>query len=193
MRHSIDKIKNTYKPIVSVYGSSSCSEESSLYQNTIILGEKIASLNLVVASGGYTGIMDAVSQGVANNNGKVIGITTDEITRVQPSKHLTEEFRESSLMTRLDLLQGIADYHVFLEGSTGTLTELSLLWDKQKLGLLPLRPIFLFDETWHKIFDLLFHNNHEKSIWKLDKEVQQNTHLISSLDKLFETLKSLKK
>ena len=193
MRHSINKIKDSYKPIVSVYGSSSCSEGSSLYQNTIILGEKIASLNLVVASGGYTGIMDAVSLGVANNNGKVIGITTDEITRVQPSKHLTEEFRESSLMTRLDLLQGIADYHLFLEGSTGTLTELSLLWDKQKLGLLPLRPIFLFDETWHKIFDLLFHNNHEKSIWKLDKEVQQNTHIISSLDILFETLKSLKK
>ena len=162
-----------------------------MYKNTVTLGEKISSLDYVVASGGYTGIMDAISKGVASKNGKVIGITTDEITRVQPSKYLTEEFRETSLMTRLDLLQGIADYHVFLEGSTGTLTELSLLWDKQKLGLLPLKPIFLLDETWHKIFDLLFHNNHEKSAWKLDKDVEELTYLFSSSEDLFKQLLSL--
>ncbi len=191
MRHSIEKIKKDYNPIVSVYGSSSCTEGSELYRNTVILGEKISSLDFVVASGGYTGIMDAVSKGVVNRKGKVIGITTDEITRVQPSRYLTEEFREISLMTRLELLQGIADYHVFLEGSTGTLTELSLLWDKQKLGLLPLKPIFLLDETWHKIFDLLFHNDHEKSVWKLDKDVEELTYLFSSVDDLFKRLQTL--
>lgn len=193
MRHSIEKIKNSYSPIVTVYGSSSSTENSQLYNNTVLLGEKIASLDLVVASGGYTGIMDAVSKGAAQHNGRVIGITTDEITKVQPSKYLTEEFRETTLMTRLELLQGIADYHLFVEGSTGTLTELSLLWDKMKLGLLPLKPIFLFDKTWHQIFELLFHNDHEKSIWKLDAEVEQNTYLFSSLDILCEKLESLKR
>ena len=192
MRHSIEKIKKDYSPIVSVYGSSSSTENSQLYRNTVLLGEKLASLNLCVASGGYTGIMDAISNGVAKNNGNVIGITTDEITKVKPSKFLTQEFREISLMTRLDLLQGIADYHLFLEGSTGTLTELSLLWDKQKLGLLPLKPIFLFDDTWNQIFELLFHNSHEKSIWKLDKEVEQNTFRFNKMDDLLNKLQSLK-
>lgn len=191
MRHSIEKVKSKYSPILSVYGSSAASETSQLYRDTIKIGEKLSSLDIVIASGGYTGIMDAISRGIANKKGQAIGITTDEITRVQPSKFLTEEYRESSLMTRLELLQGIADYHLFLEGSTGTLTELSLLWDKQKLGLLPLRPIFLFDNTWNQVFKLLFHNNHEKSIWKLEKEVEQNTHVFSSLDELFVTLQSL--
>lgn len=192
MRHSIANIKNKYPKILTVYGSSSSSENSELYHETVIMGERLASFNLAVASGGYTGIMDAISKGVTTNKGLAIGITTDEITKVQPSKYLTEEFRETTLMTRLELLQGIADYHLFLEGSTGTLTELSLLWDKMKLGLLPLRPIFLFDQTWHQIFELLFHNDHEKSIWKLDKEVEENTYLFSTLDALIKTFQSLK-
>ena len=94
-------------------------------------------------------------------------------------------------MTRLELLQGIADYHLFLEGSTGTLTELSLLWDKMKLGLLPLQPIFLLDKTWHQIFELLFHNNHEKSKWKLDKQVEEMTFLFSSQEVLVTKLQTL--
>ncbi len=192
MRHSIEKIKSKYSPILSIYGSSSASETSQLYIDTVKIGEKIASFDLVIASGGYTGIMDAVSKGFANKNGKVIGVTTDEITKVQPSKFLTEEYREISLMTRLELLQGIADYHLFLEGSTGTLTELSLLWDKMKLGLLPLKPIFLFDKTWHQVFELLFHNNHEKSTWKLEKEVEEETILISTMDELVQSFKSLR-
>ena len=192
MRHSIEKIKQSYNPILTVYGSSSASEPSQLYKSTVLLGEQLASINVVVASGGYTGTMDAISKGVASKQGKVIGITTDEITRVQPSKYLTEEFREITLMTRLELLQGIADYHLFLEGSTGTLTELSLLWDKMKLSLLPLRPIFLFDTTWHQIFELLFHNSHEKSRWKLEKEVEEHTYLISTEKELIDIVKSLK-
>lgn len=192
MRHSIEKIKQLYRiPIVSVYGSSSSTPASKLYTETVLLGEKLSELQVVIASGGYTGIMDAISKGFSNENGKkgiAIGITTDEITKVKPSEFLKKEFREESLMTRLDLLQGIADYHVFLQGSTGTLTELSLLWDKMKLGLLPLRPIFLFDTTWHQVYELLFHNNHEKSIWKLDKEVEELTLKISSINELYEKL-----
>ena len=190
MRHSIEKIKQLYSPILTVYGSSSATEPSQLYKNTVLLGEKIASVNVVVASGGYTGTMDAISKGMASKQGTVIGITTDEITRVQPSKYLTEEFRETTLMTRLELLQGIADYHLFLDGSTGTLTELSLLWDKMKLGLLPLKPIFLFDRTWHQIFELLFHNNHEKSSWKLENEVEERTIIVSSISQIIESLHS---
>ena len=192
MRHSIEKIKGSYNPILTVYGSSSASESSQLYKNTVLLGEQLASCDIVVASGGYTGTMDAISKGVTSRQGKAIGITTDEITKVIPSKYLTAEYRETSLMTRLELLQGIADYHLFLEGSTGTLTELSLLWDKMKLGLLPLRPILLYDPTWEKIFELMFHNSHEKSIWKLEREVEQITHIESSQNELLSTLKSFK-
>ena len=188
MRYSIENVKARYQQIISVYGSSSSTKSSKLYNETISLGEILAELDFVIASGGYTGIMDAISKGVANKKGKAIGVTTDEITKVLPSEFLTEEYREETLMTRLNLLQGIADYHLFLEGSTGTLTELSLLWDKMKLGLLPLRPIFLFDETWHQVFELLFHNNHEKSIWKLDKEVEELTVKISSTKELHQKL-----
>ena len=181
---SIKEIKNINKnnlPIISVYGSSTCKPGSKLYNKAYQLGKELGT-KFVVTSGGYTGIMDGISKGVFELNGISIGITTDEITKVDPSKYLSKEIREPTLMSRLQLIQNIADIHLFLPGGTGTLTELALIWDKQKLGLLPLNPVVLLGNTWHKIFNLMFKENLDvvKSNWKLDSEVEQNTTLLSS-------------
>jgi uncharacterized protein (TIGR00725 family) len=193
MRHSIKDIRLAYNPIITVYGSSTCKEGSKLYDQTINIGKMLSNLHFTVASGGYTCTMDAISRGASLEGGKVIGITTDEITKVNPSVYLSEEFRETNLMTRIDLLHGIADAHLCLAGSTGTLSELSILWDKQKLGLLPIRPIFLLYSTWHSIYDLLFKKSDiPKSQWKLDDEVENNTHVVTSAIDLRDQLLRIK-
>ena len=198
MRHSIDSIKQSYSPVITIYGSSTCAQDSLLYKQAFDLGKGIANLEKYsIATGGYTGTMDAISKGANSNLDKgkknigILGITTDQITRFEPSKYLTEEFREITLMTRLEVLQGIADKHIFLAGSTGTLTELSLLWDKQKLGILPLKPIFLLGKTWHTIFDIMFEQNQEvpKSPWKLDIDVKNNTKIVHSIEDLVNNIK----
>lgn len=185
MRYSIKNVLNEFntRPIIVIYGSSTCNEDSELYALALEVGHSL-SKKYIVASGGYTGIMDAVSKGSHMNKGIVIGITTDEITRAEPSRFLTKEFREYSLMTRLELMQNIAKVHLFLPGSTGTLTELALVWDKQKLGLLPSYPILLLGMNWHKIYELMFKKNNEVPLskWKLDKKVEQNTIILNSID-----------
>jgi predicted Rossmann-fold nucleotide-binding protein len=141
---------------------------------------------MIVVSGGYTGIMDGISKGVSEVNGVSVGITTDDITKVSPSKYLTQEFREDCLTSRLELMQSLADFYLFLPGSTGTLTELALVWDKQKLGLLPLNKILLFGRLWEKIFELMFKSNHDVQLskWKLSKEVEENTIVIRTIKDL---------
>ena len=194
LRYQPQYVLEKYSPIIGVFGSSSCSDSSDLYKLAYNVGKVIANSNFVSAHGGYTCIMDALSKGAKEAGGKSIGITTDEITRADPSPYLTEEFREYSLFSRLELIFNISSAYLFLPGSTGTLTELALAWDKQKLGLLPIRPCLLFGKVWEKIFRLMFYDNEEiieKSKWKKDDEVEQNTFIIKSIQELSQKLKEL--
>ncbi|OLS16905.1 MAG: LOG family protein ORF6 in fasciation locus [Candidatus Heimdallarchaeota archaeon LC_3] len=192
-RYSIDEIKSKYNPIITVFGSSTCNENSKLYVLASNIGEIIAKNGYTTASGGYTCVMSGIAKGSTKNGGRSIGITTDEITSVKPSKYLTEEFREYTLMSRLEILINISDAFVVLPGSSGTLTELALVWDKQKLGLIPVKPCYLIGKTWHKIFNIIFKNNDSlvnKSHWKKDEEVENACVLINELHDLNNALKN---
>lgn len=191
-RHDIDSIRKKYSPILTIFGSSSCAPGSDLYQTSFNIGSIATKNGFTVANGGYTGTMDATAKGVKQNNGKVIGITTDDITKVDSSQYLTEEFKETSLMTRLDVLIGIGDFYLILPGSTGTLTELALLWDKQKLEIISIRPIILFGDTWSKIFNLMFINfDVNRSKWKKDQKVEENTYILKNINNLDELFKKI--
>ncbi|MHA2366021.1 MAG: LOG family protein [Candidatus Hodarchaeales archaeon] len=194
-KYSLSEISSKYSPIASVFGSSACLEDSTLYKLALDVGKVLTKHQFTIASGGYSGVMDGASKGAKYEGGKSIGITTDEISFVSPSTFITEEFRESSLMTRLELIIGIGDIYIFLPGSSGTLTELALVWDKQKLNLIPLRPIILFGKTWHQVFSLLFDKNESivpLSSWKKEKETSEQTYIVNTIeefDKLIEKLK----
>lgn len=190
-RYDPKTINNKYRPIISIMGSSSNGEDTPLFSTAFNIGKIIAEHNITVANGGYTGIMDTTAKGSQSVGGKAIGITTDEITKHPPSKYLTEEFREPTLSTRMQQLISIADYFLILPGSTGTLTELALIWDMMKLDLLPIKPIILFSDKWNKIFNLMFveeDNIVPSSLWKKDKEVKDSTYFIDSIESLIDIL-----
>ena len=188
------KIREKYEPIATVFGSSSCLVNSLQYKFAENVGQILAKAGFTIASGGYSGIMDGVSKGAKKEiTGRCIGITTNEINKVNASTYLTEEFREKSLMSRLDVLISIGNIYVFLPGSTGTLTELALVWDKHKLNLIrPIRPTFLFGKTWHTLFNMLFKNpdsNIQLSEWKKEKETAEFTILCNKMDNFEELIK----
>ena len=192
-RYSALDIQKKYRPIISVFGSSTCEPQSPLYELSYKIGKILSSHGLTIANGGYTGTMDAISKGASENRGEIIGITTDEIVAVSPSPYLTQEFREESLYSRLDLISNIADLFLFLPGSTGTLTELSLILDRQKLGLInPVKPMILYGKTWENIFLIMFGPSSDplvpKSKWKKDNEVEAMTFCVLSLEELQDRL-----
>jgi len=61
---------------VSVIGSSRALPGDELYEFAYLLGKELAKRNLIVVNGGRTGVMEAVSKGVAEEGGLAVGILT---------------------------------------------------------------------------------------------------------------------
>lgn len=118
-------------PVVAVFGSSASLPEDDAYGEARRLGDLLARAGVDVATGGYGGLMEAVSNGAARHGGRVIGVTAPSVfpERTGPNPHVTEERRADSLVERIHELIDIADAAVALPGSIGTLTELMVAWN----------------------------------------------------------------
>jgi hypothetical protein len=98
--------------------------------------------------------MDAVSKGAVENGKEAIGVTLD-IYKVQPSKHLTEEIRCHTLFDRLAKLLEIGDAYIVLQGGTGTLLELSLVWEYMNKLMIQEKPFACHGTMWKQIVKLM--------------------------------------
>jgi len=117
--------------VVAVIGSSQARPGETDYLDAVRLGHALATAGLTVASGGYGGLMEAVSEGAAEAGGSVIGVTAPLVfpgrTRVNP--FVTEERPADTLTERIHQLIHHSDAVVALRGSIGTLTELLSAWN----------------------------------------------------------------
>lgn len=142
------------KKFVTVFGSSIPNENDDEYKIAFQLGEIFAKAGLNVCSGGYQGIMDAVSKGCTQNGGEAIGITLDIYNSI-PSKYLTKEIKCKTLFERLSNLIEIGDAYVVLQGGTGTLVELSVVWEFINKNMIKEKPIAVHGEMWKEITSLM--------------------------------------
>ncbi len=100
-----------------------------LYEEGIQLGTFLVQIGYVVKCGGYTGLMEAVSKGVNEAGGKIIGIGLKEFGSLRnTNKYLTEKIIANDLFERLKLLVKDSELFVVQQGSIGTLNELFLVW-----------------------------------------------------------------
>ncbi|MCX7874686.1 MAG: LOG family protein [Melioribacteraceae bacterium] len=142
------------KKFVTVFGSSIPKENDDEYKTAFIIGEKFAKAGLNVCSGGYQGIMDAVSKGCSQNGGEAIGVTLNIYNSI-PSKYLTKEIKCNSLFERLSNLIEIGNAYVVLQGGTGTLVELALVWEFINKNMLNEKPIAVHGNMWNDIVNLM--------------------------------------
>ena len=118
-------------PIVAVIGASQTQPGEPDYEAGIRLGRLLAESGCVVATGGYDGLMEAVSAGAAEVGGKVIGVTAPDVftSRAGPNRHVTDERPAATLTERIHDLLALADAVIALPGSLGTFTELVVAWN----------------------------------------------------------------
>jgi uncharacterized protein (TIGR00730 family) len=138
------------KKFVTIFGSSMPKPGEDEYETAYRLGKILAENNLNVCNGGFQGIMDAVSKGAVENGAESIGVTLD-IYNVSASKHLTTQIETHSLFERLTKLVEIGDAFIVLQGGTGTLLELSLVWEYMNKGMIPQKPIACHSSLWNEI------------------------------------------
>jgi hypothetical protein len=118
-------------PVIAVFGASMSAPGDGQFEEGVRCGQLLASAGMAVATGGYGGLMEAVSQGAASAGGRVIGVTAPTVFpgRTGANPHVTEELRAASLTERIHELIHLSDGSIALHGSLGTATELLVAWN----------------------------------------------------------------
>jgi uncharacterized protein (TIGR00730 family) len=121
------------------------------------MGELLAKAGHEVVTGGYLGVMEAVSRGAAEAGGRAIGVTCKEIEDwrpIDPNRWVTELDQEKTLFDRLDVLIRESDAWLAMPGGPGTLVEISLVWNLLIIHAVPQRPLILVGESWKRVMDV---------------------------------------
>jgi uncharacterized protein (TIGR00730 family) len=174
---------------VSVFGGSQPKADSTAYAEAIELGKLLAERGHTVLTGGYIGVMEAVSRGAREAGGHVIGVTCEDIEAWRPIKAnawVMEEIRKKTLVERLHTLIHESDAALALPGGPGTLTEISLMWNLMIVESLHRRPLILVGDGWQSVFDQFFRGldayvpAHQREILRFAKDAQTAVQLLES-------------
>ena len=142
--------------LIAVFGASQAQPGHSDYAEAVRLGRRLAGAGYAVATGGYGGLMEAVSAGAAEAGGRVVGVTAPEVFpgRAGANRHVTEERPAATITERIHDLLISADAFVALPGSLGTFTELMVAWNLAFVAQFsdrPAPPIVTVGDTWSKL------------------------------------------
>jgi uncharacterized protein (TIGR00730 family) len=143
---------------ITVFGGSSPKPGEQAYQQAHQLGKLIGEAGFTVLTGGYIGTMEAVSRGVNEHGGWVIGVTCDQIEEwrpVTPNQWIQEEMRFPTLKERLYALIENCDAALVLPGGIGTLAELAVMWSQLQTRSITSRPLIFIGAGWQAVYDQL--------------------------------------
>ncbi len=145
--------------ILTVFGGSAPKPGSAAYQSAQQLGQLAAQAGWTVATGGYIGIMEAVSRGAAESGGHVIGVTCKELGKLRPTgaNPWVKETREfDTLRERLGHLIDCCDAAIALPGGVGTLAEITVMWNGLIIDALQPKPFVLVGNGWQQVMESMY-------------------------------------
>jgi uncharacterized protein (TIGR00725 family) len=138
--------------IVTVFGSSRPKPGDSDYDEALALGKALAQRGLAVCSGGYGGVMEAVSRGAKEAGGKTYGVTAEFFKR-SANEWIDVEVRKKTWEERLFSLIELADGFVACKGGTGTLVELAVVWEMLNKSVMAPKPFAILGDFWQPILE----------------------------------------
>lgn len=151
------------RPVITIFGGSRVERGTPEYVAAQRLGGVLAEHGFDVATGGYNGVMEAVSRGAKEAGGRVIGVTVEVIARNferAANEWVDQEVQTAALLERIDKLVELGAGYVVLPGGSGTLAELGVVWNLAYLGALPGKPIVVVGRGWEKVLRTLLEELH---------------------------------
>ena len=145
-------MKNTSERIITIFGGSKCAENSPEYVEAKQMGSRLAEAGFTICTGGYLGIMEAASRGAREKGGRVLGIVMNQF-KSEPNRFLTDKVATDHFYDRLQNLITRSVGFVAFRGGMGTVTEVSLVWNKLTTGVLTMRPLVLVGDCWRPVVD----------------------------------------
>ena len=139
--------------IITVFGSSRPKEGSPDYEEARVLGRALAKHGFAVCSGGYAGVMEAVSRGAKEAGGRTYGVTAEFLKNAKLNRWVDSEVRMKTWEERLFELIRLADGFVACKGGTGTLVELAVVWEMLNKSVMTGKPFAVLGDFWQPILD----------------------------------------
>ena len=138
--------------IVTIFGGSKCDENSLEYQQAKRVGQLLAEAGYTICTGGYLGVMEAASRGAREKGGRVLGIVMNQF-KSEPNRFLTDKVATDHFYDRLQNLIVRSVGFIAIRGGMGTVTEISLVWNKLQTRVIDRRPLVLLGECWKNVIE----------------------------------------
>jgi len=138
--------------IITVFGSSRVRAGSAEYDEAFALGRALAASGMGVCSGGYGGVMEAVSRGAREAGGEAVAVTARTF-RGRANSWVTHEVRVDGWQERLFELVRRGQGYVVCPGGTGTLVELAVVWEMLNKGLMRSKPLAVLGGFWLPVIE----------------------------------------
>jgi uncharacterized protein (TIGR00730 family) len=138
--------------VVTVFGSSRPREGDAHYEQARELGRLLAARGFLVCSGGYGGVMEAVSRGAKEAHGRTLAVTA-EFFAASANAWVDEEIRVRTWEERLFELIRRGEGYVACPGGTGTLVELAVAWEMLNKNVMAGKPLVALGEFWRPIVE----------------------------------------
>lgn len=145
-------MNDSQERIVTIFGGSKCNENSLEYEQARRVGQLVAEAGLTICTGGYLGVMEAASRGARERGGRVLGIVMNQF-KAEPNRYLTDKVATAHFYERLQNLIIRSIGFIALRGGMGTVTEISLVWNKLQTGVIDRRPLVLLGDCWRPVVE----------------------------------------
>ena len=140
--------------IVTVFGGARVAPDSKLYEESVTLGRLLGQAGYVVATGGYTGTMEAVLRGAAEAGAHTIGYTCETFeASSEPNGWIKDERKTPTLTARIQRMADESDAFVVVHGGLGTLAELALVWNMILAHETRPRPFIVVGAEWLQVIE----------------------------------------
>ncbi len=138
--------------IITVFGSSRPREGDPHYAQAQALGAALAEKGLAVCSGGYAGVMEAVSRGAKESGGRTLAVTA-KFFKSRANRWVDEEVRVKTWQDRLFELVKRGHGYVTCPGGTGTLVEFAVVWEMLNKGAMSGKPLVVLGDFWRPVIE----------------------------------------
>src|SRR5438046_5749475 len=133
--------------IVTIFGGAKYGETDPEYALARRVGQLLADAGYTICTGGYLGVMEAASRGAHERGGRVLGIVMNQF-KSEPNRFLTDKVASAHFYERLQHLITRSVGFIAIRGGMGTVTELSLVWNKLMTRVIEPRRLVRLGECW---------------------------------------------
>ena len=144
--------------VIAVFGASVAEPGGPEWREAETLGADLAKAGFALATGGYGGLMEAVSKGYAEAGGEhaVIGVSAPRVfpKRAGVNPYVAQEIAAETLLERIHQITDLSAAAVALPGAIGTLTEIMVAWNLSAVApfsSLEPKPLVTVGARWARV------------------------------------------